>query len=46
MQAGGLGLLLVEGDAVAQAILPQERKLDAGKLAAIATALQAAKPGS
>jgi hypothetical protein len=43
---GGLGLLLVEGDAVAQAILPQERKLDAGKLAAIATALQSAKPGS
>lgn len=45
VQAGGLGLLLVEGDAVAQAILPQERKLDAGKLAAIATALQSAKPG-
>jgi hypothetical protein len=45
VQAGGFGLLLVEGDAVAQAVIPQERKLDAGKLAAIATALQAAKPG-
>ena len=45
LQAGGLGLLLVEGDAVAQALLPQEQKLDAGKLAAIATALQSAKPG-
>ena len=45
VQAGGLGLLLVEGDAVAQAILPEERKLDNGKLAAIATALQAGKPG-
>jgi hypothetical protein len=45
VQAGGLGLLLVEGDAVAQTILPQERKLDTGKLAAIATALQSSKPG-
>jgi hypothetical protein len=44
-QAAGVGLLLVEGDAVAQAVLPQERKLDAAKLAAIATALQSAKPG-
>jgi hypothetical protein len=26
-------------------VLPQERKLDAAKLAAIATALQSAKPG-
>ena len=45
VKAGGLGLLLVEGDAISQAILPEERKLDAGNLAAIATALQAAKPG-
>jgi hypothetical protein len=45
VQAGGLGLLLVEGEAVAQAILPQERKLDTGKLAAIVTALQSSKPG-
>jgi hypothetical protein len=43
--AGGLGLLLVEGDAIAQTILPQERKLDTGRLAAIATALQSTKPG-
>lgn len=40
-QAGGFGLLLVEGDAVSQAILPQERKLDAAKLAAITSALYA-----
>ncbi len=45
VQAGGFGLLLVEGDAVAQTVLPLERKLDAGKLAAIATALQSSKPG-
>jgi len=46
VQAGGLGLLLVEGEAISQAVLPQERKLDAGNLAAIAAALQAAKPGA
>jgi hypothetical protein len=45
VQAGGFGLLLVEGDAVAQTVIPVERKLDAGKLAAIATALQSSKPG-
>jgi hypothetical protein len=44
-QAGGLGLLLIEGDAVSRVILPQESKLDAAKLAAITSALYAAKPG-
>jgi hypothetical protein len=39
LQAAGFGLLLVEGDAVAQAVLPKERKLDAARLAAIATAM-------
>ena len=43
-QAGGFGLLLVEGDAVSQAVLPQERKLDAAKLAAITSALYSNKP--
>jgi hypothetical protein len=42
LQAAGFGLLLVEGDAVAQALLPQERKLDAARLAAIASAMLAA----
>ena len=45
MQAGGFGLLLIEGDAVSQTVLPQERKLDAAKLAAITSALYSAKPG-
>jgi hypothetical protein len=45
VQAGGFGLLLVEGDAIAQAVLPQERKLDAARLTAIATALQSSKTG-
>jgi hypothetical protein len=43
-QAGGFGLLLVERDAVSQAVLPQERKLDAAKLAAITSALHSSKP--
>jgi hypothetical protein len=45
VQAGGFGLLLVEGDAVSRVILPQERKLDAVKLAAITSALYSSKPG-
>ena len=45
-QAGGFGLLLIEGDAVSRVILPQERKLDAAKLAAITSALYSAKPGT
>ena len=45
VQAGGFGLLLVEGDAVSQAVLPQERKLDAAKLAAITSALVSNRPG-
>ena len=44
-QAGGFGLLLVEGDAVSRVILPEERKLDAAKLAAITSALYSARPG-
>jgi hypothetical protein len=44
-QDGGFGLLLVEGDAVSQTIPPQERKLDAAKLAAITSALYSHKPG-
>jgi hypothetical protein len=40
-QAGGFGLLLVEGDGVWQALLPQERRVDAAKLAAITSALYA-----
>jgi hypothetical protein len=42
LQAAGFGLLLVEGDAVAQSLLPQERKLDVARLTAIATAMQSA----
>ena len=45
VQAGGFGLLLVEADAVSRVILPQERKLDPGKLAAITSALHSSKPG-
>ena len=45
-QAGGFGLLLIEGDAVSRVVLPQERKLDAAKLAAITSALYSAKPGT
>jgi hypothetical protein len=40
LQASGCGLLLVEGDAVAQAILPKERKLDKARLVEIATAIR------
>jgi hypothetical protein len=40
LQAAGFGLLLVEGDAVAQSVLPEERKLDLARLTAIATAMQ------
>jgi len=45
LQAGGFGLLLVEADAVSQAVLPQERKLDPAKLATITSGLFANKPG-
>lgn len=45
VQAGGFGLLVIEGDAVSQVVLPQERKLDAAKLAAITSALYSNKPG-
>jgi hypothetical protein len=40
LQAAGCGLLLVEGDAVAQALLPQERKPDKAMLTQLATAIQ------
>ena len=39
LRAAGFGLLLLEGDAVAQAILPQERKVDKVKLAEIASSI-------
>jgi hypothetical protein len=45
VRAAGYGLLLVEGDAVAQAILPQERKPDKAKLAEIASAIMSNDPG-
>jgi hypothetical protein len=45
LRAAGHGLLLVEGDAVAQAILPQERKPDKAKLAEIASAIMTNDPG-
>jgi hypothetical protein len=45
LRAAGYGLLLVEGDAVAQAILPQERKPDKAKLAEIASAIMSNDPG-
>jgi len=45
LRAAGYGLLLVEGDAVAQAILPQERKPDKAKLAEIASAIMTNEPG-
>ncbi len=44
-QAGGFGLLLVEGDAVWQVLPPQERSLDPAKLAAITSALYASSSG-
>jgi hypothetical protein len=44
MRAAGYGLLLVEGDAVAQAILPQERKPDKEKLAEIAKGVMTNDP--
>ena len=43
-QAGGFGLLLVEGDGVSQAVLPLQRKVAPAKLAAITSALFSAKP--
>ena len=39
LSASGCGLLLVEGDAIAQALLPRERKLDAAKLVEMAAAI-------
>jgi hypothetical protein len=45
LRAAGYGLLFVEGDAVAQAILPQERKPDKAKLAEIASAVMSNDPG-
>jgi hypothetical protein len=45
LRAAGYGLLLVEGEAVAQAILPQERKPDKAKLAEIASAVMTNDPG-
>ena len=39
LRAAGFGLLLLEGDAVAQAILPQERKADKVKLTEIASSI-------
>jgi hypothetical protein len=40
LRASGSGLLIVEGEAVAQAMLPKESKPDSAKLAAFATAIQ------
>ena len=40
LKASGCGLLLVEGDAIAQAHLPKERMLDKAKLAELATVIQ------
>jgi hypothetical protein len=45
LRAAGYGLLFVEGDAVAQAILPRERKPDKAKLAEIASAIMSNDPG-
>jgi hypothetical protein len=45
LRTAGYGLLLVEGDAVAQAILPRERKPDKAKLAEIASAIMSNDPG-
>ncbi|HVV51373.1 MAG TPA: hypothetical protein VHO06_17010 [Polyangia bacterium] len=39
LRAAGFGLLLVEGDAVAQAVLPRERKVDRAKLGEIVAAV-------
>ncbi len=43
LRAAGVGLLVLEGDAVAQAILPQERKPDKIKLTEVAKAILADK---
>ena len=43
LRAAGVGLLIVEGDAVAQAVLPQERKPDKIKLTEVASAILADK---
>jgi len=43
--AGGFGLLFVEGDGVSRALLPQERKVDPAKLAALTSALYSNRPG-
>lgn len=45
LRAAGYGLLLVEGEAVAQAVLPQERKPDKAKLAELASAIMSNDPG-
>ena len=42
-QAGGFGLLLIEGDAVSRTVLPQERRPDKGRLGAIASAIMTGK---
>ncbi len=44
IQVGAFGLLLVEGDGISRVILPQERKVDPAKLAAITSALFSGKP--
>jgi hypothetical protein len=40
LQGSGCGLLLVEGDAVVQAVPPKERRPDSAKVAELATAIQ------
>jgi hypothetical protein len=40
LKASGCGLLLVEGDAVVQTVLPREHKLDRSKLVEMATAIR------
>ena len=39
LQASGCGLLLIEGDAVAQAVLPKERRMSNAEIAQLSTAL-------
>jgi len=43
LRAVGCGLLLVEGNAVAQALVPEERHPDRARLAQLATAVQSAR---
>jgi hypothetical protein len=44
LQASGCGLLLVERDAVTQAVAPKERKLDKAMLGQLALAIHSRSP--